>query len=96
MNLTKTEMRTKLGDDGGEIGEKHTMFFYSASSRARYRHWRTWTTHLRLITRWKSLGHLSSPSAKRKGATSVVLQRLARENEKRSRTCIATKPSSWQ
>ena len=94
MNLTKTSMRTNLGDDDGEIGAKH-MFLYLCflkSEMPALEH----VDFKRLIRRWKERNHMDASSKRRKGATGKVLKRLAREGARRSHTPIGVERSKWE
>ena len=94
MNLTKTIMRTNLGDDNGECGEKH-MFLYLCflkSEMPALEH----VDYKRLIQRWKERGHMGAHSKRRKGAAGKVLERLRKELARRSHTPIGTDRGKWE
>ena len=87
-------MRTNLGDDNGECGEKH-MFLYLCFLKSEMPALEN-VDLKRLVGRWKELGHMGAVSKRRKEAMGKVMARLARENARRSHTPIGVKRSKWQ
>ena len=81
MNLTKTDLRTSLGDEifFWLCFIKHTMPSLDA------------VDYSRLITAWHEKNHDSPQSAARGDADSKVIARLKREKSQRDNTPVGTK-----
>ena len=85
MNLTKTSSRINLGDDTfpALCFIKHAMPGFAAID------------YDRLVAAWYEEGHVSARSIARGAEDSVVMQRLALQDRKRSHTPIGTTRTSW-